>query len=442
MKTVFKASLLASALALTFSAQAAEVTSTPLKLSSQGVAAGLTEDDVAITLDIGVDVTHPAGSTITLTFDDSVDLDTLTGGAVTNTPANGTGTVGDITFSYGTGSFTFDTVTVDTTTNPNAHTLSFKVNLGNALSADSAFRVEIGAGHVDVSGASTLAYSAKKANGDVIETGSSVIATEETQFTYTVATKFDGVIQRLDRTLFTDADDVDVATVKFANKETTLGASLTGISVAASMTGNFDGLASGDLVVTVAAAAAVLNGDEDEYTNAIVAGEITDAGVDNVYTFTFDESNAADIPASGDIEITFVVSTTDVATKYTYSGNAGEWVVDGSTVNVPYLPVGYGLSPNVEIANEGAAASISIEGFDQNGMEYGPVELTKVAAAHAVTKISEADIQTAFGLATTGKHKLSVTFVLDADAADITLAPYYREGISRVNVMSDQYKGQ
>jgi general secretion pathway protein K len=58
----------------------------------------------------------------------------------------------------------------------------------------------------------------------------------------------------------------------------------------------------------------------------------------------------------------------------------------------------------------------------------------------SVTKVAEADIEAAFGLAANAKKKLSVTFVLDADAADITLAPYYRENESRVNVMSDQYK--
>jgi hypothetical protein len=443
MKTVFKTTLLAAALAASFGSQAATVSSTEVELSAEGVAAGVVATGQNLSIDVVVDETHPSASVITLTFDDKVDLTGLTTtGTVDNTATSGLGNGGDVDFNYGTGSFTFDNVVIDTTTDPDAQTISFQVNLGNALTADSAFRVIIGGSTVDISGASTLSYSSVDAADAAIESGSDTIAVEKTQFSYEVTTSFDGVIERLNRKLFTEtADDVDVATVTFTNDEGLL-ASLGTITAVASMTGTFTGLASGDLVVTTAAGTATLNGDKDEFTNAITALEISDAGADNVYTFTFDETGTADIPVSGDIEIALVVSTPDSTLDYTFSGNAGEWVVDGSTVNVPYLPVGYGLSPNIEIANEGADASISISGFDQNGIEYGPVELSKMAAANAVTKISEADLQAAFGLATTGKHKLSVTFVLDADAADITLAPYYKEGISRVNVMSDQYKGK
>jgi hypothetical protein len=443
MKTVFKASLLASTMMVAMGTQAATVSSTEVELSAEGVAAGVVATGQDLSIDVVVSETHPSASVITLTFDDKVDLTGLTTtGTVDNTATSGLGNGGDVDFNYGTGSFTFDNVVIDTTTDPDAQTISFQVNLGNALTADSAFRVIIGGTTVDISGASTLSYSSADASDAAIETGSDTIAVETSQFSYEVTTSFDGIIDRLSRDLFTvSGDDIDVATVTFTNDESLL-ASLGTVTALATMTGNFEGLVSADLVVTTAAGSATLNGDKDEFTNVIAALEITDAGVDNVYTFTFDETNTADIPVSGDIAITLVVSSPDSADDYTYTGAAGGWVVDGSTVNVPYLPVGYGLSPNVEIANAGSAASISIEGFDQFGTEYGPVELSFDAAENTVTKVSEANLQAAFGLATTDKRKLSVTFVLDADADDITLAPYYREGISRVNVLSDQYKGK
>ena len=78
MKTVFKASLLASAMALSIGAQAATISSSPKQLSAEGVAVGLTATNQDLTFDIVVDALHPSASTITLTFDENVDLTTLT----------------------------------------------------------------------------------------------------------------------------------------------------------------------------------------------------------------------------------------------------------------------------------------------------------------------------------------------------------------------------
>jgi hypothetical protein len=427
MKTVFKATLLASALALSFGSQAATISSpAPLTLSSEGVAEGEAAENQDFDINVVVSEQHVTGNIITLTFDSKVDLDDLV--------------TGDVTYVTGAAGFGFSAATIDKTV-ATAHTISFTVAAGDPINPASGFTVVIGGGKVDLAGASSVVFSSETAAAAAIETGTGVIATEETQFSYAVATAFNGVIQRLDRTKFTDTTDIDVATVTFTNDET-LGASLTGISVAASMSGTFTGLASADLAVTTAAGVATLNADADEFTNAITPAEITDAGAKNTFTFTFDETGTANIPVTGGIEIAFLVSNTDTATKFSYTGNAGEFVLDASTVNVPYLPVGYGLSPNVEVANAGStAADIIVEGFDQFGTAYPPTMLPFKAEASTITKVSEADLQAAFDLAITDKRKLSVTFVLNADSDEITLAPYYKEGTSRVNVMTSQYKG-
>ena len=95
------------------------------------------------------------------------------------TQGTGLGVSGDITFNYGTGSFTFDNVVV----NAAARTIKFKVNLGNPLTANSSFRVTLA--DPVLSGAATVSYSSALA-GTVIETGSGAIAEETQQFAYSV----------------------------------------------------------------------------------------------------------------------------------------------------------------------------------------------------------------------------------------------------------------
>jgi hypothetical protein len=448
MKTVFKASLLASAMALSFGGQAATVSSTPLTLSAEGVAQGEVALNQDLTLDIVVSTQHPSASTITLTFDASVDLDDLDGGAVSNTPASGTGTAGagDIIFDYGTGSFTFDNVVIDTTTD-GAHTISFQVNLGNPLTADSAFRMTLDTNKIDISGASTISYSASTSAAALIETGSGVIADTASQFSFVVATEYDGLIDRTDRTTFTPAGVTDVLTATFTNDES-LPAALTGVNGTMVLEGDFTDLLDADFTSGFNApnVQGVVNAvDDSDVTYTFVNADTADlTGGDNTFTSTFVKTvGGTDIPQTGDINVVLSLDAVNGdATTLTYNSNdGGKWALDASIVNVPYLPVGYGLSPNVEIANVASTdASIQVEGFDQFGTQYGPTTLSFDAKGKTVTKVSEANLQAAFGLATTDKRKLSVTFVLDADADKITLAPYYREGESRVNVMSDQYK--
>ena len=120
----------------------------------------------------------------------------------------------------------------------------------------------------------------------------------------------------------------------------------------------------------------------------------------------------------------------------------GKFQLDASVVNVPYLPVGYGFTPNIEISNMGAAGDIMLEGHDNKGNVYPSYLLSKKTAANGLMTVTEKDIEEAFGLAPDSKTKVSVTLVIDADADDISLAPYYRQNESRINIISDQYKGK
>jgi hypothetical protein len=179
----FKKALVASAVVASFGAAAdATVSSTALELSQEGVAGGLTATAQGLTFDVVVGTDTPASSKITLTFDSNIDLTSgLLGGSVVNS-AGSTGTgqgaiqanpgtpgTADIIFDYGTGSFTFDNVEVDDNdqTKGEKDSITFQVNLGNSLTAGSAFRVTLGipvdgttpaSGLTTIAGAANLAY--------------------------------------------------------------------------------------------------------------------------------------------------------------------------------------------------------------------------------------------------------------------------------------------
>lgn len=453
MKKLFNASLVALAVAGTFGVQAATISSTPLQMSEQGVAAGLVAENQDLTFDIVVDKEHPASSTITLTFDGKVDLDTLAaavGGVVTNDPAAGTGVSGDISFDYGTGSFTFDNVVVNTTT-PGAHSISFDVNLGNPILANSAFRVTLGGTKVDIAGASALSYVANKADSSEIETGSGVISETKDQYSYTVTTDYDALIDRTDRTQFIAADGslgrTDLLGISIIDNADNLAASVTTAKIDVALDGDFTGLLDADFTFTTpaapdAATTATLNADKDVLTLSINAADITTAGAANSFVLDFTSTvTTTEIPVTSFNGDVFVTGTSVyTTTPYTEATNVahGEWALDASVVNVPYLPVGYeNLSSNVEYSNHSNVdAEVSITAFDNEGTIYSG-DLA-VAPAHTVTKYSEADIISALGVV--GSKKLNITFISNADADQVSVVPYYRQGDSRVQSINDQYK--
>ena len=450
MKKLFNASLVALAVAGTFGAQAATISSTPLQMSEQGVAAGLVAENQDLTFDIVVDKEHPASSTITLTFDNKVDLDTLAaavGGVVTNDPAAGTGVSGDIAFDYGTGSFTFDNVVVDTTT-AGAHKITFDVNLGNPILANSAFRVTLGGTKVDIAGASSLSYVANKADSTEIEIGSGVISETKDQFSYSVTTEYDALIDRTDRTKFIAADGslgVDDTLVVALTNDESLAAAVTTGKVDVALKGDFTELLDADFTFSAGTATALLNADKDVLTLSIPAADIANKdGTANSYQVDFSSTVAAtELPVTKFIGDVFVTGTNAYdTTPYTEASNVdhGEWSLDASVVNVPYLPVGFeALSANVEYSNHSNTdAEVSITAFDDKGQQYAGV-LT-IAKAHTVTKYSAAQIIAALGVE--GAKKLNITFISNADADKVSVVPYYRQGDSRVQTINDQYKGK
>ncbi|MFN1620011.1 hypothetical protein [Vibrio rotiferianus] len=130
----------------------------------------------------------------------------------------------------------------------------------------------------------------------------------------------------------------------------------------------------------------------------------------------------------------------------------GEWVLDQAIINVPYMPVGYkakGIDAVFEIANRGwADAAIKVKGFDQYGnvfpatdlVDAGKIENNGVAAAQTIVKVSADDILATFGLEEGDQRKMNITFMIDANRADIDLVPYYNNNGGRTPIMNSQYK--
>lgn len=453
---LFKKAIVASAIIASFGANAtATISSDALELSAQGIAAGNTAANVVTDMDFVLGTLTPASSTITLTFDETVDLSDLETALAGNTvvtddaPAANQGQTagGEIIFTYGNGSFTFDRLSVDTS--EDNHTVTFDVNLGDPILADSAFRMTFAApAGVDISGAANVAYRSVNASDVEIETGSGVIATEVTQYTAAVSSDFDGVIERVLQTTFTGATTTtDVGVLSLTNDET-LAAAITVTDVAIVVEGNFDNGATGaaaiaatDFAVSGQAAGAgalAFNADLDELTVDTFLPLAT--GVADPISITFTAGGEV-IPVTGDItaEVTFTDGADPTTLEVT---GFGEWKLDATVINVPYFPVGFeGTSTSVHFANEVATdADVIVSAIDDEGNTYGPLDMGSDLAGDTVTKVGQAAIMSLFGL--TDSAKLSVTFNIDADEGDVNAYAFTSSEVGRTEISNSQLKGK
>lgn len=464
MKKVFKASLMAAAVVFALNANAADVAIAPV----------ITVTDEAVTTNVAI-TAAPALITIfnrqELSAGDKISLsfprDTVLPVA------------GRIFIRKGAATATFSDPLVVPQGTTGGPKITYEILTGNPLVNNSKIEVAIdytdattpgAAGNTYVPKSGAVVYEARDGFTDAVKdtTGTGTGTANQATLINTVAqeavsltTQFDGFIQRLNRQLFTAGKGSQVAVVNIRENNATVKAlPVAGVSNTVVLKGNGDitGLAS----VTITDAAA--------NSNTVLAADFTasnPAAPTVLDTATFDVSGL-DVDADGEnwtISVvpsaaagkTIPVTSFTVTRKITYNQvaaapavdlvkttdfAAGKFQLDASVVNIPYLPIGYTqFSPVVEVSNLGATpASITIEAVGKTGAKYGPTTLTKMAAANAVTSVFESDIFAAFNLAKGSNEKLSISFVIDANAADITLVPYYREGESRVGIISDQYK--
>jgi len=125
----------------------------------------------------------------------------------------------------------------------------------------------------------------------------------------------------------------------------------------------------------------------------------------------------------------FTAEMTESGKVVTVSGiAAGSMTLNGSSAQYAYAPVNYdgAVTTNFEIGNKGAVdGEISLTAFDTAGNDYSAI-LGFKAEAGKVTKVSDADIATAFAL--TKGTKLNLTITVNAPNADITYGAYSNRG--------------
>jgi hypothetical protein len=474
---LFNKALVATAVIGAFSAQAVTVSSEKLLISQQGTDSGLaatvaataTVDDFV--LDFVVDKLTPSASTITLTFDGGVDLSNIdvASDAVDNNIGVGQGdadiTNGSVQFGYGTGSFTFDKFKVNTPSDAD-HSIEFKVNLGNPLTASSAFRLTLSGitNGIDLGDSSAqVCYSSVDASGTAIEDGCREITEVVSQFSFDVTQGYDAKIERVDQLLFsrgfTGSDqNKDVLKFTLQNNED-LVAFLPNVDASVTVSGVFTGLANADFVANSffgdvnSAIAPVVGGSADEITFVVDNSELAAAGANSSTAVGGEVSfngtaNSNKIPVTGDIS--FEVVYTDGTDEYDYTLAAGAWALDATVINVPYLPLGYeGTDSSVHIANDGDVTANVVativtycNAFNEDvtctdQMRSESVELGDVPA-NTVAKLSKGVLATAFGI--TVPTKVSITFNINSDAQDISAYATVTNDDGRTEVSNSQTK--
>ncbi|WP_372767916.1 hypothetical protein [Pseudoalteromonas sp.] len=449
---LFKKALVATAVVGTFAAQAVTIApSTKINLSSEGVALKVAPVAADVSFNVVVEKDHPATTSITLTFDKNVDLNGLLGGACA--AVGGTSVkCGDITFDYGNGNFTFNNVQVkEATKTGDVDKIMFDVGIGNPMSALSSFGVTLGGTKVKIAGATNLTYDSVF-NSAAVESGTFELATEKSQFSYTVTTKLDALIERESQLTFASGT-TDQLKYTLVNDQT-LGLAVAAANVDVIATGNFADITSmtgiAGAVVTPVASKSTGAKEFDTLTADYTAfSGSTKETVKETWTFTAPMTGAGNvIPQTGNVVSKAVVKASSNATLptggYVIASNvdSGKWALDATIINVPYFPVLYtGTQSSVHIANESAKdADVIVSAIDNNGTAHGPLNLGFKAKAKTVTKVSQTAIAGLFGIK--DATKLSVTFNLDADKGDVSAHAFTQNANGRSEVSNSQYKGK
>ena len=458
---LFKKALVASAIIGSFAAQAVTIApSTKIELSAEGVQYGVAPVAADVEFDIVVEANHPATTEITLTFDGKVDLNGLLGGSCVALPPVGSETsdqCGDVVFSYGNGNFTFDNVVVtEAAAAGQVDKITFEVSTGNAITAFSSFGVLLGGTKVMISGATAITYDSYY-NANLVEHGVFDLATEKSQFTFALTQELDGVIQREDQNYFisgTATASKDELKYTLTNDES-LTLALTDADIDVVVSANFEDVdqfttTSGAISTPVASMSTGAVEFDTLTGNYAYTTPTPGVLVEHKETWGFETPMLSGvIPVTGNAVLMATVTTVANGTTFPTTGHsivsgvdAGEWALDATIINVPYFPVNYAdTSSSVHIANEASKdADVIVTAIDNNGVEYGPLNLGFAANGNTVTKVSQGAIAKLFNI--TAATKLSVTFNLDADKENVSAYAVTQNTKGRSEVSNSQLKGK
>ncbi len=424
---LFKKTLLASAVAV-ISSGAMAVNVTPvngtLAHSIEGVSSAVTVvgDDFTAVLK----AEYKADDIITLTFSQPLADDYTPPTTVTSTNvAVAEVTIGLLTGGAGDTELKYRVTNIDTT----ADTTTIGADLTfSGLSFDGDAVRTAKQVSVDYKAETNNGVQLDKATGTDSATADLLKVTQ--QFATEVTTKFDGVIDvEADRKLFVTPanggqnDDTIVVALTDAG-QADITASLN--TVTYTINGNFGFL------------------DTDADTDGIQLGTNTVAAsvgsVDSVEADKIVVSHTAAVPVTvtldvqEDVVIPAQKFTVDAAVDYddddaanhvdeATTADAGEWKLNGASIDVIYVPYGEAVEQFLWVTNKGAQDGvITVTAFDQNSEQYGPYTIG-TSKSNSLVRIADQvkDALEADGL--TGERvQLNVTVNVPSDDVEVYAA--------------------
>lgn len=438
--------MVATAVVASFGASAAKITPsvTMLEISKEGIANNVAVPDTGFDINVKVEVDTPAASQIKIQFGAGVDLSTPAGNlSGTVTQAAGSSSDGDVDITFGTGSFTFDNIQIDTTT-ADAHFITFDVSLGQPMNKGAAFNVEFATGKV--ANASNATYTATDA-GTQIDMGTGAIAEEVDQFSFAVSTAFDALINRTNNLTYTPAATADTFAASVTNKAASVSRAITLTGAVTNLDADFTGVVIGEVTgsATTGNAPATIAVADEEIELTLDAGAYNAAS--NTLTLVVDHAGTAITP-TGLVDVTHTLSGDFIGGTHVLHSDddGGEWAVDATIINVPYLPVGYeGTSSSVHLSNEGSAdvdvrvSAISTVDANGDAVTFDEVDLGMDLPAKSVTKLTQGKLMELLGVP--AGTKLSVTFNVDANEGVVNGYAFTTDDTGRTEISTSQQRG-
>jgi hypothetical protein len=457
--SLFKKAMVATAIvAACSSVHAGEVSDATVSHSVQGLGATAgSPSDSSVRVIAGESLR--AGDLITLTFGAGVvdlsgsDVDGGTNASV----------VDDIVvITYGTGSYTTTekSFTPAVTNASGAVTtgaiLVLEITTGSSIPADSSLEVQIPGVNILAKSAAeaTVTYSASRGGVAIDTTGDNVgnLVVTEDQYSASVKTAFNGVIEREEQKTFVSGGvagangtekDADTLVITVKDDQDLLSAAkgvLVKSTVSITATSNWPApyAAAGTSPTTPEVKGptyAVTNPNGDTLTGPVISttnpkvltftvvDEATTDGIADDYTLTIDydqkstiSANSYSVAVSVDADSGLATNTPQVLLD---GAAAGEWRLDATEINVPYLPVGFDdTTASIHFSNTATTdvpvsmSAVSLEA-DKSNKKYASVDLDDLEAS-SVTKLSQTKIMELFDI--TEKTKLSITFNIGGDA--------------------------
>jgi hypothetical protein len=457
MKQLFKTTLLAATIAAACgSAVAGDVTVVKQVHSLEGLA-GVTANQTSNLISYKLGAAYREGDKITLTFPTgAIDANSTSFASVINVlpinHADATKAIAGITLGLLNSTAESVTYRVTKLTLPNdAGTPAVEWQNGSTLGAvvgTVAAPLTVGYKAAAVKAASvTVTVSSQTSAGDVLDssgTRTGTIAEAKSQFgTAAVSQKFDAVIDvaaarkafvgvAWDEMAYTVTTPTTTGWLNMATVNTTgvnvrgEKGKLPGVKVTDFRSGGTNTFTEADSLLAIAYTGMVTN-DTIRFTPPTGANAILLETQKFTADFAYNYSSAG-----------------AVAGVHSFGGvvhNAGEWTLNGATVNIPYMPYSPNASQIIYVTNTGAqAGEILATAYDEAGhvLTLGNIGIAK---ANSVTKIADQVRKALEDQGFTG-GKVSITFTVNAPDDNITIYASYNIGnADRGFVNTDQYKG-